>query len=120
MTGRVEHIGRASLYLGDCRDILPMLPKVDAVVTDPVWPNNSIAEFSDIDPIALFAEVATLLNTKRLAVHLGCDSDPALLAAVQGRNFIGIERDERYFDIACKRIEDAQRQGDLFIEGQAA
>lgn len=24
------------------------------------------------------------------------------------------------FDIACKRIEDAQRQGDLFIEGAAA
>jgi site-specific DNA-methyltransferase (adenine-specific) len=28
-------IGRATLYLGDCRDILPKLPKVDAVVTDP-------------------------------------------------------------------------------------
>lgn len=28
--------------------------------------------------------------------------------------FIGIERDERYFDIACRRIEDAQRQGRLF------
>jgi DNA modification methylase len=28
-------IGRATLYLGDCRDILPTLPKVDAVVTDP-------------------------------------------------------------------------------------
>jgi site-specific DNA-methyltransferase (adenine-specific) len=39
------------------------------------------------------------------------------VAAVQmGRKFIGIERDERYFDIACKRIEDAQRQGDMFIQ----
>ena len=38
------------------------------------------------------------------------------VAAVQmGRKFIGIEREERYFDIACKRIEDAQRQGDLFV-----
>src|SRR4249919_818161 len=34
---RVEHIGRATLYLGDCRDILPTLPKVDAVVTDPPY-----------------------------------------------------------------------------------
>jgi site-specific DNA-methyltransferase (adenine-specific)/modification methylase len=43
------------------------------------------------------------------------------VAAVQmGRDFIGIEREERYFDIACKRIEDVQRQGDLFIEGAAA
>jgi hypothetical protein len=27
-------IGNATLYLGDCRDILPTLPKVDAVITD--------------------------------------------------------------------------------------
>lgn len=31
---RVEHIGDATLYLGDCRDILPTLDKVHAVVTD--------------------------------------------------------------------------------------
>lgn len=42
------------------------------------------------------------------------------VAAVQmGRDFIGIEREERYFEIACRRIEQAQRQGDLFI-GDAA
>lgn len=33
----------------------------------------------------------------------------------EGRKFIGIELDEEYFDIACKRIEEAQRQGDLFL-----
>tara|TARA_Y100001951_G_scaffold105173_1_gene120406 strand:- start:1519 stop:1671 length:153 start_codon:yes stop_codon:yes gene_type:complete len=43
------------------------------------------------------------------------------VAAVQmGRDFIGIEREPKYFDIACKRIEDAQRQGDFFGEGAAA
>jgi len=43
------------------------------------------------------------------------------VAAVQmGRDFIGIEREPKYFDIACKRIEQAQRQGDLFIEGAVA
>lgn len=37
------------------------------------------------------------------------------VAAIQmGRKFIGIERDERYFDIACKRIEQAVSQGQLF------
>ena len=42
------------------------------------------------------------------------------VAAVQmGRDFIGIEREERYFEIACRRIDQAQRQGDLFI-GDAA
>lgn len=34
---RVEVIGNATLYLGDCRDILPTLPKVDAVITDPPY-----------------------------------------------------------------------------------
>lgn len=32
-----------------------------------------------------------------------------------GRKFIGIELDPDYFDIACKRIEDAHKQGDLFV-----
>jgi site-specific DNA-methyltransferase (adenine-specific)/modification methylase len=32
-----------------------------------------------------------------------------------GRSFIGIEIEPRYFDIACRRIEGAQRQSDLFI-----
>jgi len=37
MSGRIEIIGDATLYLGDCRDILPTLDKVDAVVTDPPY-----------------------------------------------------------------------------------
>lgn len=42
------------------------------------------------------------------------------VAAVQmGRKFIGIEREERYFEIACRRIDDAQRQHSLF-QDQAA
>ena len=31
-----------------------------------------------------------------------------------GRAFIGIERERKYFDIACERIENAQRQQPLF------
>lgn len=30
-------IGNATLYFGDCRDVLPLLPKVDAVITDPPY-----------------------------------------------------------------------------------
>lgn len=41
------------------------------------------------------------------------------VAAVQmGRKFIGCEIDPTYFELACRRIEDAQRQGSLF--GEAA
>lgn len=32
-----------------------------------------------------------------------------------GRSFIGIEREPSYFDIACRRIEEAYRQGDMFL-----
>ena len=36
------------------------------------------------------------------------------VAAVQMRHpFVGIEIEPRYFDVACRRIEQAQRQGDL-------
>jgi len=35
---------------------------------------------------------------------------------VIARSFIGVEIEERWFDIACRRIEQEQRQGDL-LEG---
>lgn len=51
----------------------------------------------------------------------GCVLDPYMgsgttgVSSVRlGRRFIGIEIEPRYFDIACRRIEQAQRQGDLF------
>jgi DNA modification methylase len=36
--------------------------------------------------------------------------------AMMGKKFIGIELDERYFDIACRRIHDAYAQPDMFAE----
>jgi DNA modification methylase len=33
-----------------------------------------------------------------------------------GRKFIGIELEPKYFDIACKRIEEAYAQSDMFVE----
>ena len=43
------------------------------------------------------------------------------VAAVKlGRKFIGIEIEPRYFDIACKRISDALKQPDMFIERPAS
>lgn len=37
-------------------------------------------------------------------------------AASLGRKFVGIEIEPKYFDIACERIENAQKQGRLFSE----
>jgi site-specific DNA-methyltransferase (adenine-specific) len=61
---------------------------------------------------------------RRLIEFIGGDvvCDPFMgsgttgVAAVQsGRKFIGIEQDQEHFATACKRIEEAQRQADLFI-----
>ena len=208
-------IGNATLYLGDCRDILPMLPKVDLLATDPPYgigehggrfrgrkgqnitvlpnkgwdhsrPADDIFEallaaadhhviwggnyFADLLPPSKgwlywqklmggdFAdgELAWTSRDKALREFTCCPKgkgglhptqkpvevmkwcinfwpdaetvlDPFMgsgttgVAAMEmGLQFIGIERDPDYFKIACKRIEQAQRQGDLFIEGAAA
>lgn len=42
------------------------------------------------------------------------------VAAVKlGRKFIGIEIEQKYFDIACRRISEALKQPDMFIERPA-
>lgn len=39
--------------------------------------------------------------------------------AKRGHKFIGIERDPEYFDIACRRIQDAYDRPDMFIAPRA-
>ncbi len=41
------------------------------------------------------------------------------LAMTMGRRFVGIEIDEGYFDIACKRIREAYAKPDFFVERPA-
>ena len=52
MTRRVEHIGDATLYLGDCRDILPTLGKADAVITDPPYMFSTASALGKLNPWA--------------------------------------------------------------------
>lgn len=232
---RKEIIGNATLYLGDCRDILPTLPKVDAVITDPpygqayvapspsrrtkgglssappterhtpdriagddkpfdpthlleygtkqiIWGAHKFADrlppgswllwdkkpdgtrndfgdgeaawFSGRQPLRIYrhlwnglavqsgsaeaakqpgtgAQVRRLHPTQKpIAVMEWClgfvpwardITDPYMGSGTtgvacmnMGRKFIGIEIDPAYFDIACKRIENSQRQERLF------
>lgn len=77
-----SHAG-ITIYHGDCLEVLPQLTGFDSVVTDPVWPNNSVPEFRDLDAVKLLADTLALCcDADRVAVHLGCDSDPRFLAAV--------------------------------------
>jgi len=216
---RVETIGDATLYLGDCMDILPTLGKVDAVITDPpydigkdawgstsswssagvgkarmwgvrpdwdvapsahllgwivaqpsivwganyfdcmpatkgwlvwdkcadmtqaqaelAWSNIAVnARVFKRSPLGVFGNGGSNEEVKehptqkplglmRWCVEFAKDAqtilDPFMgsgstgVASVQmGRKFVGIEREPKYFDIACRRIEQAVSQGQLF------
>jgi DNA modification methylase len=206
---RREVIGDCTLYLGDCLEILPVLGKVDAVVTDPPygigigkmqrgkWASSRLGS-SDWDSVVGdlsaipdvpriiwggnyfglpasraflvwnkgagfkgrdFAECemawcsfdgnARLLTYDPLArgdYHNGQKLHPTqkpvpvmefsleqlpdakiildpfmgsgttgVACAKLGRKFIGIEIDEGYFEMACKRIRDAYAQPDMFV-----
>jgi hypothetical protein len=215
-------IGNAELYCGDCLEILPTLPKVDAVVTDPPygirhrsshtlgkpvhWHNKTIAgdestqardralQLASAPMAAVFGSIKAprpagvvidLVWHKGEASGMGDLSlpwkpcwelihiigrgwagrrDPAVLLGHSvvtwasqgrahphekpesllkalinkapearvildpfmgsgttgvacmnlGRKFIGIEIERKYFDVACERIDNAQRQQRLF------
>lgn len=210
---RVETIGNATLYLGDCLEILPTLPKVDAVITDPpygikrsgqpetftlntkhkrklhedlewdahrpdpkafalmqtvsgvqiIWGGNYFADLLPPTMGWLYwdkgqnglsmsdGELAWTSRQKALRAFVcnrsalvgsehptqkpeslmrWCISQAGMPKTVLdpfmgsgttgvacmnlGRKFIGIEIEPKYFDIACERIENAQRQQRMF------
>ena len=211
---REEIIGKARLILGDCREVLPTLGKVDCIVSDPpygmsfrsnyrteqhasianddsddllqwacsleamhsaylfcrwdnlfavpkpkslvTWVKNNwsmgdleheharqtevalfypgpIHDFpkgrpSDViraprtgndhhpteKPVQLMRAIIEWTRGTVLDPFMGSGST-GCAAVAMGRDFIGIELHEPYFDIACHRIEQAQRQLDLFI-----
>ncbi len=72
-------------------------------------------------PLALvnhFVQLHTVAGDTILDPFMGSGTTGVACAKL-GRKFIGIEIDPKYFDIACKRIEDAYRQGDLFVDPPA-
>lgn len=66
-------------------------------------------------PVSLMEQVVKWTDGLVLDPFMG--SGTTGVACVKlGRKFIGIELDEKYFDISCKRIEEAYKQPDLFLE----
>lgn len=209
---RVEKIGDATLYLGDCMDILPQVEDVDCIITDPpyginaartrnsqkdgwvdygvdgwdkerpgrevfdamlraaprlvVWGGNYFSDYlppsqkwlswdkgQDGFSLADFELAWTSENAacrrlhypralalkdgkehptqKPLAVMRWCIDqmgkpskimDPFMgsgttgVAAVEmGLAFLGVEREPKFFDVACRRIECAYNQRPLFL-----
>jgi site-specific DNA-methyltransferase (adenine-specific)/modification methylase len=212
-------IGNATLYLGDCMEILPTQPKVDAVITDPpygigearagnetrsclaqsrdygaadwddappsrelmaavlaagkwralfggnyfalppsscwlVWDKlNGNNDFADCElawtnwpkavrrlqwrwhgmirqgneerfhptqkPLQVMAWVIDLCPKSDTILDPFMGSGTTGVAAIsRGKSFIGIEREPSYFEIACRRIEGAQRQAPLIPHEQ--
>jgi site-specific DNA-methyltransferase (adenine-specific) len=103
-----------TIYHGDCREILPQLPNVDAVITDPVWPNSSPLLIGADRPVELFAEMASLLPglTTRLVIHLGCDSDPKMLS--------GVPDSFKFFRVCWLEYACPKRKGRLLYTGDVA
>ena len=87
----------ATLIHGDSRHLLEYIQDpIDAILTDPVWPNALPQLAGSRNPRKLLSD--TLLQatkllkpTGRIIIHLRCDSDPRILTAIPaGYQFLRI------------------------------
>lgn len=81
--------GSVSLFHGDARELLPLMPQVETILTDPVWPISVHSRPSpDLagheDPLGLFAHVASMAPgiARRLIVWLSAASDVRFLSVI--------------------------------------
>lgn len=72
-------------------------------------------------PIALFEWCIGFFPNAQTIVdpYMGAGASGVACARI-GRAFVGIEIEERYFTTACRRIEAAQAQKDLFVHAPVA
>lgn len=81
---REERISGQRLILGDSTAVMRMLDPVDAIITDPVWPNcpPDLIAGSD-DPWGLWARAcASMPAFTRAVIVMRHDSDPRFLAPI--------------------------------------
>lgn len=104
-----EHAG-IHIYHGDCREALPEL-SAESLITDPVWPDCEHI-FPGVDAFGLLADALELVNSRRLAIHLGCDSDPRFLLAVPDR--------WKFFRVCTLDVARVGYKGRLLMTGDSA
>tara|TARA_R100001163_G_scaffold46381_1_gene34858 strand:- start:186 stop:872 length:687 start_codon:yes stop_codon:yes gene_type:complete len=68
-------------------------------------------------PVALFEWILSFkwITAQTILDPFMGSGTTGVACAKMGRKFIGIELEPKYFDIACKRIEDAYAQPDMFV-----
>lgn len=69
-------------------------------------------------PLSLMLELVLVSGAQTILDPFMGSGTTGVACAKMGREFIGIELDEKYFDIACKRIEEAYRQPDMFVQSE--
>jgi len=87
---------------------------IGPLVTDGAHPTGK-----PVDMVATWVQRFTNRSQTILDPYMGSGTT-GVASLRQGRKFIGIEREPKYFDIACKRIEQAAAQGRLFEHEQPA
>jgi site-specific DNA-methyltransferase (adenine-specific) len=84
-------------------------------------PSANVRQHPTQKPIALMVWCIEQAGNPQTILDPFMGSGTTGVAAIQlGRKFIGIEREPKYFDIACKRIEQAVAQGQLFAPERPA
>lgn len=79
-----DHAG-ITIYHGDCREILQVIPTAQVCLTDPVWPNCPDGLIVGHDrPFELLNEALICLpgELRQLVIVMRNDSDPRILSAV--------------------------------------
>lgn len=82
MTPYYEHAG-VTIYHGDAREIISLID-AESIVTDPVWPNCEHI-FPGVNAPSLLGTVLNQAEVRRVAIQLGCNSDPRFLSCVPDR-----------------------------------
>lgn len=85
-------------------------------------PANGEREHATQKPVGIMAQLCRIAPPGGIVLDPFMGSGTTGVAAISvGRRFIGCEKEPRYFDIACRRIEDAQRQAALIApDGEPA
>lgn len=99
---REEIIGNARLILGDCREVLPTLGKVDAVVTDPPYGIGADSEAHEKGG----TKYGVALAAKRHYAATDWDAEPidaAILAQMRGMSRWQVIFGGNYFDLPPSR-----------------
>ncbi len=67
-------------------------------------------------PIPIMKQLLEVIDANTILDPFMGSGSTGVACAMMGRKFIGVELDQKYFDIACQRIEKAYQQPDLFVD----